>query len=174
LGGGLIYRAGGTAGAGGILNLTLQKWRGWPIRLTTLATNGLIIGLAGLVFGWEAAMYAFISFYVSGTLADFVLEGPDVVRTALIITAKADPVAGALMGRLGRGVTRWNVTGMHSNENHAALYCTVTRPQIKDLKNTVAWADPDAFVIIGQGREALGEGFRSLEPDMPVVEDVED
>lgn len=54
-------------------------------------------------------MYALITFFVAGTLADFVLEGPDVVRTVLIITDQAEEVSKQLMDQLGRGVTRWTV-----------------------------------------------------------------
>lgn len=170
---GLIYRAGGTAGAGGIVNRLLQHRFGLPFKVTTLYTNSAIIALAGLAFGWEAAMYALISFYISGTVADFVLEGPSVVRTALIITDQANPLADRLIKELGRGVTRWAVEGMYTNKPHAALYCTVTRPQIHTLKNIVGRVDPNAFVIIGQGHEALGRGFHELSPTPPVIEEVQ-
>jgi uncharacterized membrane-anchored protein YitT (DUF2179 family) len=172
-GAGLIYRAGGTAGAGGILSLLLRKWKGWPIKVGTVVANFAIIGLAALVFGWDAALYALIAFYVSGAASDFTLEGPAVIRTALVITDHAEPVAEALTHELGRGVTQWQVRGAHRNEEHTALYCTVTRPQIARLKDLVARADPKAFVIIAQGREALGEGFEPLEKERPAVSDVD-
>lgn len=170
---GLIYRAGGAAGAGGVLTRLFQKSFGLPIKVSTLYANGSVIALAGFLFGWEAAMYALISFYIIGTVADFMLEGPSVVRTALIITDRAPEVAEALMAELGRGVTRWTVEGMYTHRPHGALYCTVTRPQIHSLKQIVSLRDPEAFVIIGQGHEALGRGFRELEPQEPIVEEVE-
>lgn len=169
---GMIYRAGGTAGAGGVTNRLLQTWQGLPIKVTSLYTNGAVIILAGISFGWEAALYAGISFYVAGAAADFVLEGPAVIRTALIITDDPVPVAQALMHKLGRGVTRWDVQGMYTQTPHTALYCTVTRPQIHALKRMVGHSDPQAFVIVGQGQEALGRGFRDLEPPQPAVEHV--
>lgn len=169
---GLIYRAGGTAGAGGVTNRLLQAWQGLPIKITSLYANSAVIALAGVVFGWEAALYALISFYVAGSAADFVLEGPAVIRTALIITDEPTRVARALMDELGRGVTRWEVQGMYTHAAHTALYCTVTRPQIHALKRIVGRVDPEAFLIVGQGQEALGRGFRELEPPQPAVERV--
>lgn len=118
-------------------------------------------------------MFALITFYLGGTAADFMLEGPSVVRTATIITDYPEEVSEAILQELGRGVTRWTVEGMYSHEQHAALYCTVSRPEIKQLKNLVAWNDPEAFVIIGQGHEALGDGFRDLEQRPPIVENLE-
>lgn len=170
---GLVYRAGGASGAGGVLTRLLQKSLGLPVKVSTLYANGIIITLAGFLFGWDAAMYAFITFYIIGTVADFVLEGPSVVRTALIITDRASKVADGLMVELGRGVTRWKVQGMYTHRPHQALYCTVTRPEIRSLKQIVSLRDPDAFVIIGQGHEALGRGFHELEPHEPIVERVD-
>lgn len=173
IGVGLIYRAGGTAGAGGVVTRVLHRRWGWPIRFTKLFTNSFIIALAAFVFGWEAAMYALISFFVSGATADFVLEGPDVVQTALIITDYPDRVAHALMDRLHHGVTRWAVQSGTAEKDHTALYCTVERPQINALKNIVAAADDEAFVIITQGHEALGKGFRPVEWAPPAVENIQ-
>ncbi|MGA9531302.1 MAG: YitT family protein [Anaerolineales bacterium] len=169
---GLVYRAGGTAGAGGVVNRTLQAAYGLPITVTTLYTNGAVIALAGFLLGWEAFMYALISFYISGVVTDFVLEGPSVVRTAMIVTDRPQAVADALIQEMGRGVTSWAVEGMYTHERHAALYCTVSRPEIHNLKEIVARVDPQAFLIIGQGQEALGRGFHSLKHQPPIIETI--
>lgn len=174
IGSGLIYSVGGSAGAGGILNLLLNQRMGWPIKVNSMVSNSVVILFAGIVFGWAPAMYAVITFYVSGAVADFVLEGPDVIRTAIIITDQPEYVSSYLMEELHRGVTHWKVEGMHSRETHSALFCTIGRHQIRDLKNAVAWADPKAFVIIGPGHEALGKGFRRLKPEPRLVTDLDE
>jgi uncharacterized membrane-anchored protein YitT (DUF2179 family) len=174
VGGGLIYRAGGVAGAGGVINLILRDKIGWPIKTTTLITNGLILVAAGLVFGWEAAMFAVIAFFVSGSVADFVLEGPDVIQTALIVTDNPECISRALTKELKRGVTRWHVEGKHRSNPHAAVFCTVTRPQLNELKNIVAAIDDEAFVITSQGHEAIGKGFRPHKWRPPVIQDVDE
>lgn len=74
---------------------------------------------------------------------------------------------------LDRGITRWPVEGTYTREQHAALYCTVTRSQVSLLKNVVAAVDDDAFMIIGQGHEAIGKGFKPHSWRPPVVEHVD-
>lgn len=172
IGAGLVYQAGGTAGAGGVVNRWLQQWQGWPIKITTLYTNSFVIGLAGFVFGWEAAMYALVSFYISGAVADFVLEGPAVVRTALIISDRSADVAQGLIDELERGVTLWSVESAYTQNSHKAILCTVTRPEINALKNIVAWVDDKAFVMVLEGHEALGKGFQPIKWSPPPVEDI--
>jgi len=60
---------------------------------------------AGLVFGWKQALYALITLYVSGLVAETTLEGPTTVRTALIVTGQPETVSGRIMEDMSRGVT---------------------------------------------------------------------
>ena len=83
--GGLVLRAGGTQGGSSTLGRILQQQFGMPLSTTSLYTDTAVILLAGLVFGWEGALYAIVALFVGGATADYVLEGPSVVRTATII-----------------------------------------------------------------------------------------
>jgi len=153
---GLVYRASGTIGGTGILSRIVQKRTGIPISQVYLLTDGGIILLAGLTFGWERALYALITLFVWGVAADFILEGPSVVRMAFIVTDKPDPVAQALLTRLGLGVTAWSARGKFSETSHTVLFCTVSRPEVDALRSLVAEIDPDAFLVIGHGQQASG------------------
>jgi uncharacterized membrane-anchored protein YitT (DUF2179 family) len=157
--GGLIYRAGGTFGGTSTLARILQKRMGTSFSSTYLYTDTLIIAAAGLVFGWPGALYAIVTLFVDGTTADYVLEGPSRVRTATIVTNDPETVAQALMTQLDRGVTSWEGRGMYTGQERTVLFVTVNRPQVADLRQIVFEADPDAFLVIGQGHTAFGEGF---------------
>ena len=157
--GGLIYRAGGTFGGTSTIARILQKRYGLAFSSTYLYTDSLIVLLAGLVFGWPAALYAIITLFVDGTTADYVLEGPSRIRTATIITNDPQPVAEAIMRQLDRGVTAWEGKGMYTGQDRAILFVTVNRPEVNDLRHLVFTVDPSAFVVIGQGHTAFGEGF---------------
>ncbi|MBZ0301557.1 MAG: YitT family protein, partial [Anaerolineae bacterium] len=116
------------------------------------------------VFGWPGALYAMITIFVDGTTSDYVLEGPSRIRTATIITNQPDAVAAVLMHQLGRGVTAWQGQGMYTHQERSILFVTVSRPQVSDLRRMVFSVDPDAFIVIGQGHTAYGEGFQMPGP----------
>jgi len=171
IGVGLIYRAGGVAGAGGVVTRLLRQKFSWPISTISLFTNGVVVLAAGFVFGWEAAMYAVISFFISGAVSDFMLEGPDVVQTAMIITDQPERISQEIAAELERGTTRWGVRGQR--DYHTAVYCTVSRPEVSTLKNIVAAVDAEAFLIIGRGHEAVGKGFKTHQWRPPVIEQIQ-
>jgi uncharacterized membrane-anchored protein YitT (DUF2179 family) len=53
---------------------------------------------------------------------------------------------------------------MYSGQERQVLFCTVSRAEVNPIKAIVHEADPQAFVVIGEAYEALGEGFKPLRP----------
>ncbi|MCC6612782.1 MAG: YitT family protein [Anaerolineae bacterium] len=162
LGGGLVYRAGGTMGGTSTLARILQLRWGTPLSTTSLYTDTLITIGAGLVFGWEAALAAIITLFITGAASDYVLEGPSVVRTAMIVTDHPDSLAHVIKQTLKRGITRMHSEDGVKQRAHGVLFVTVARPEVPQLTRIVSEADPDAFVVINQGQAAFGRGFKPM------------
>lgn len=162
IGSGLIYRAGGTIGGTSIISRIIQRKTGIPLSQLYLLVDGVIILVAVFTFGWEIALHAILVLLIGGIASDFALEGPSVVRTASIVTDHPQELADALMGRLHRGVSIWEITGGYTGKKRAMVFCTVNRAQIFELKQVVSEVNPDAFVVIGNAQQALGVGFRHV------------
>uniref|UniRef100_A0A540VH48 YitT family protein n=1 Tax=Litorilinea aerophila TaxID=1204385 RepID=A0A540VH48_9CHLR len=162
IGGGLIYRAGATAGGTGILGRVIQLRTGVPLSQVYLYTDGLIVVTMGIVFGWEIALYSMLALFLNGLASDYALEGPSSVRTAMIVTDRPDALTTALMEGLARGVSRWPIQGGYTGQTRHMLLCTVYRPQVQELKRIVAETDEQAFLVIGDAHQALGAGFVPL------------
>ncbi|MBC8098604.1 MAG: YitT family protein [Armatimonadetes bacterium] len=164
IGSGLVYRGGATFGGTSTLARIFQDRFGLPLSNTYLYTNLLTVALAGLVLGWAGALYALVTLVIEGAMSDYVLEGPSVIRTAVIITNQPRQVADGIIYELERGVTSWQVTGMYKEEARTLLYVTVSRFQVETLRRIVAAVDPQAFIVIGQGHVAYGYGFKPVKP----------
>lgn len=162
IGVGLVYRAGATFGGTSTLALILQRRFGFPMSTTFLCTDTLIIIAAGLVYGWEGALYAAIALFTAGLATDYVLEGPSVIRTAMIITDKPEDISQRVFANLQRGVTSWRIKGQYTGAERTMLYVTIARSQVRDLKEEISQVDPKAFIVIGVGHAAYGAGFRRM------------
>ena len=163
IGYGLVYRGRGTSGGSDILARILNHWRGISISQSYLITDSLVILLAGLSFSWENALYALVILYISGEAAEAVTEGANVVRTALIVTSNPEAVTRVILYDMERGVTQLHARGGYTGEERTVLYCVVSKSEISQIKALVREADPQAFMVIGQAHEALGEGFLPLD-----------
>lgn len=162
IGYGLVYRARGTSGGSDILARILNHWRGISMTQSYLIVDTAVILSAGFVFGWKEALYAMIALYVSGLVAETVLEGGGTVRTAMIVTAKPDEVSTRIIDEMIRGVTYLEGKGGYTKNSRPVLYCVLNRSEIATLKSIVNEIDPEAFMVIGVAHEALGEGFKPL------------
>lgn len=161
---GLVYRGGGTSGGSDILARILNHYRAMPMTQSYLIVDSAVILAAGFVFGWKPALYAIITLYVSGMVSETVLEGPATVRTAMVVTSAAKAVAERVLKEMERGVTIMQGTGAYTGEARPVIYCVITRSEVAQLKAIVQELDPEAFIVIGQAHEALGAGFKPLNP----------
>lgn len=159
---GIVIRAGGSFGGTSTLAIILSRRMGTPMSSTYLYTDTLVIGLSAFIFSWESALLAVVALFLSGMATDYILEGPSVIRTCVIITNKPQEVSKAIFLELGRGVTSWQATGMYTGEERSILYVAVGRSQVQELRRVVGTTDPEAFFVVGQGQTAYGEGFKPV------------
>lgn len=167
--GAFVMRAGGTYGGTSTIAIVVQRRTGTPLSTTYLYTDMAIIGLAGLVFGWESALYATVVLFLSGVATDYVLEGPSIIRVVFIITNKPREVADVVLYQLQRGVTAFDGRGMYTDSERAMLFVTISRAEVATLRDLVATVDEHAFVVVGQGHTAYGSGFRRKNGKKPAV-----
>lgn len=160
IGYGLVYRGQGTSGGSDILARILNRWRGVSMTQSYLMTDAVVILSAGFVFGWEKALYAIITLYVSGLVVDSTLEGAGTVRTAMIVTNRMEAIYDRILHDMERGVTLLHGTGAYTLDPRPVMYCVITRSEVQQLKTIVHEADPEAFMVIGVAHEVLGEGFQ--------------
>jgi uncharacterized membrane-anchored protein YitT (DUF2179 family) len=159
---GIVYRGKGTSGGSDILGRILNFRFGISISHAYLITDTLVVLAGGLAFDWERALYGLVVIYVSGLAAEMASEGSSIFRTAMIITRCPDEVAQKIMRVMERGVTYMSATGGFTGEQRQLLYVVITRSEVNQLKEIVSDADSQAFMVIGQVHEALGEGFKPL------------
>ena len=162
IGFGMVYRGRGTSGGTDILVRILNNSQGVSLSTGYMMTDSIIMIMAGLAFSPSHALYALVNLYVSGLAAEATAQGSRVVRTAMIITTLPDEICAAIISRLDRGVTRLSGKGAYTGEAKDVLYCVVSRAETERLKRLVEEVDPKAFMVIGDAKEALGEGFHAL------------
>ena len=153
---GVVYRAGGTVGGTSIPARILYERMGFPMSQSYLFTDGAIILLAGVVFEWEVALLATLALVLSGIFTDFITEGVSQVRTATIVTKKPEDVRWAIIYKLRRGVSLWDIEGGYSKTPHTMVFCTILRSRLNELKYAISTVDPDAFIVIGVAQQVVG------------------
>ena len=161
---GIVFKLGGTTGgtdlAGSILNKVFPS-----ISISTfmMTIDLLVVAFAGIVdMKVETSLYSIISLFVSIKVIDLILEGIGYLKGFLIITNKPEEISAKIMQDLDRGVTLFKGKGMYTKEEKDVLLCVVSRSQFSTIKEIVNKIDKDAFIMVTEVSEVLGEGFEEI------------
>ncbi len=119
-----------------------------------------IVAVGAIFFGLETALYTLISIFVQTVLVDKVIKGIHSKQLLLIITDKEQQVINYIIEDLHRGVTSLLAEGEYTHDRKKMLYCLVTTRQMIELKNTIHYIDPNAFITIMDVSEVKGKGFK--------------
>lgn len=161
IGFGLVLRGSATTGGSDMLASLIHRF--FPtvrVGQATFVIDALVIVASAFVFDAESAMYAVMAVFLSNTVVDLVLEGPNSSHAYFIISDKADAIAQRVMDELERGVTGLNGVGMYTMQEKRVLLCVVSRFEAMRLRRIVFSLDPAAFVVACKSHDTLGEGFK--------------
>lgn len=162
---GLIFLQGATTGGTDIAARLLKLRVGWlPMgRLVLILDLAVIVGAALVFRQLNSALYGVVSLYISTLVMDGVLYGTDTAKVAYIISDHYQQITDAITKDMGRGVTILHGEGSWSGTEKKVLLCAFKKRQIVELRRTVKELDPDAFLIVCEAHEVLGDGFRKYD-----------
>ncbi len=156
---GLIFRSGGTTGGVDILARIARHFKGYSLGRVLFASDVIVISLVALILGKEVAMYSLVALFVSSRMIDFVIEGVQSSRAAIIISDVYEKIADRIHSEMGRGTTFMHGQGGFTGAEKNVIYCVVARDEVIRLKQLVHEVDDQAFVVVNDVYEVLGEGF---------------
>lgn len=140
----MIIRNGGSLDGTEIVAIILDKRMTFSVGEVVMFFNLFILSSAGLVFGWDKAMYSLVAYFVISKMIDVVIKGLDESYAVMIVTDSHEEIASALMDRLGR-VTLLHGEGGYTGDAKKIVYCVVTRLEVDKLKQ----------IALEQGRECF-------------------
>ena len=164
---GIVFSSGySTGGSDIIVRLLKLKWRHVPIGTINMCFDFCVAVLTGVVFqDISRTLYSGVAIFVAGQVVDAVVYRFDYSKVALIISKQYDAVADAINTKLDRGATFLNGEGSYSGNQTKVVLTAVKKQQIAELKELVVTIDPDAFIIVQEAHQVLGDGFARFSKD---------
>ena len=160
---GIIFMRNATTGGVDII-AKLIKLRHPHITLgkSIFILDAIVIIAGGFVYGnFESMLYATISIFVSAQVLDYVIFGISRGAMIIIISDKNDEIRNMLIGDLDRGVTVLKGQGGYSNQDKNVLLCACYDNQAHKLIKKIKSTDENAFLVVTQSKQILGNGFRN-------------
>ncbi len=168
LGFGLVIKYGGTSGGTDIPIKILNKKLKLPLSISIYLIDGLIILLGVIVFyseyGIITGLYAIITMFISGKVADMVIVGSNSKKAVQIITDYPEEIKTSIYNAVYRGVSEIEIKGGYSKTKKTMLVTVITRSEYYLVRNIVAQIDENAFVYVTPATEIHGD-FEERESD---------
>ena len=161
LGLGMVFATGASTGGSDIVvRLLKMKYRNVPIGTINMVFDLAVATLTGIVY-WDItkALYSGIAIFITGKIIDAVVYRFDYSKVVLIISDYYTEITGFIMEKLDRGATYLEGSGSYSGTPRKVIMTVVKPAQIADLKEAVMAIDPNAFLVVQDAHQVLGEGF---------------
>ena len=149
VGSGLTIRFGGAIDGIDVLSVTFAKRMGLTLGSFVMIYNTILYILCGIVINsWVLPLYSIVTYFVGSKTVDFIVEGLDRAKCAMIVTTKAGEISDALAQSFQAAGTIVSATGGYSKSEKQILYFIVNRFQINRLRQLVFRIDDKAFISL--------------------------
>lgn len=157
VGSGLTIRFGGAMDGVEVMGVMFAKRVGLTVGQFVMVYNAVLYILSGFLMGdFQVPLYSVVAYAVGLKAVDFIVDGLDKGKAAIIITGKPAEVGKGISDTMGRGITLLRARGFYSQEEKGMLYCVVNRFEVGTLKKVISALDPEAFVSINEVSDMMG------------------
>ena len=149
IGSGMTIRFGGAIDGVEVMAVIFAKKIGMTVGTFVMVYNVILYVVSGIVIdSWILPLYSIVTYAAALKTIDFIVEGIDRSKAAMIITSKPDEICSVLTETFESGITRISVKGGYSNTDKTMIYFILDRFQISKLRNIVHNIDEGAFITI--------------------------
>jgi len=162
LGIGIVFRGNASTGGTDLAAQIISKYTGISLGKSVALIDGLIVISASIVFDIEKGLFALIGLFLTSKTIDLVQIGWSRSKMVLIITNEEEKVKRAILEQIDRGLTKLKAYGGYTDQERNTIMVVVDQSEFTGLKQAVRNIDPNAFVIVVDASEVLGQGFKTI------------
>lgn len=162
---GIVFSVDGSTGGTDLIALLVNRViPSLPVSKCLIIIDGMVVLSAGIANGdIETGLYSAMALYIVFKVIDAIISGFDYSKAFMIITEDKDELKEAILNDVKRGVTILDGKGGYTNNDKSILLVVVNnKKQEVHLKKLIKKVDSNAFIIVSDVHEVLGEGFKSI------------
>ncbi len=161
VGSGLAIRYGGAMDGIEVMAVIFAKRLGITVGTFVMVYNVLLYIICGFVLkSWILPLYSIVTYAAALKTVDFIVEGIDRAKCAIIITEKPEKICKELASAFGSGMTQLEAKGGYSNRDKSMIYFVVNRYQVMRMRNIVHDIDPYAYITISEVADVFSSNHK--------------
>ena len=161
---GLIMRGGATTGGSDMIaRMVHKRFQFISVGSFLFAIDFAVVISAGFLIGTTEALYALINIFLSAKVMDVVIIGFSANKACFVMSSRWKEISDRILRDMDRGVTLLTARGAYTGTERPTLLCVISRSEIMAFKRILREEDENAFVIIVEAHEAIGDGFSGMD-----------
>ena len=162
-GSGLAIRNGGAMDGVEVMAVIFAKRLGITVGTFVMAYNLLLYIICGCILqSWILPLYSIVTYMAALKTVDFIVEGFDRAKSAMIITDKPDEICKELSSAFETGTTKIDAVGGYSNSDKTIVYFVVNRFQVTKMKDIVREIDSSAYITISEVADVFANNVKDV------------
>lgn len=151
IGSGLAIRFGGAMDGIEVMAVIFAKRLGMTVGTFVMIYNVILYIICGIVLdSWILPLYSIVTYIAALKTIDYIVDGIDRAKCAIIITEKPEEIGTKLIDIFGSGVTYLDAKGGYSNKSKNMIYFIINRYQVVKMKELVHEIDHQAYITISE------------------------
>jgi uncharacterized membrane-anchored protein YitT (DUF2179 family) len=170
VGSGTAIRFGGAMDGIEVMAVIFAKRLGITVGTFVMVYNVILYVVCGFINNsWILPLYSIITYGAGLKTIDFIVEGIDRAKSAMIVTSRHDALCAALSDYFGCGITVLDAHSYFSNTDKKMVYLVVNRFQIGHMKEIVHRIDPGAYITISEVADIFKSNQKAAQPAKPAT-----
>lgn len=162
LGSAILFNIGSSSGGTDVIAMVMKKYTSYNIGNALLVTD-FIITLAGcFVFNIETGLYSFLGLFIRSFMIDGFIESLNLSKYFNVVCSNPEPICEFIKDSMNRGATIVSAKGAFTMEDKYIIFTALNRFEAVKLRNYIRENAPDAFILISNTSEIIGNGFHSI------------
>lgn len=160
---GIVFSQNASTGGTDIIAKILNKYFNLDMGKSMQLVDLLVVILGGMTFGISTALYTLVCIFLNGVIIDKVIEGFSSVKSVTVFSNNSDNIKKYITDEINRGCTVFHGEGGFTGNENTIVYSVMDRTQLIKLRAYIKKNYPDAFIIVSEAHEVLGQGFENLQ-----------
>lgn len=158
---GLIFKTHATSGGTDIIGMIISKFMHIPLAKAIMLVDSCVVIVGLIIIGdWKLPLYSLVVIFISAKVMNFVIEGSEDDKLLFILSKENDSIKNLIINDMDRSGTLVKSKGMYSDNDKEMIFLVISRRELSIVQDYIREIDPNAFMVIVNAHETLGEGFK--------------
>ena len=159
---GIVFSQNASTGGTDIVAKILNKFFHLDMGKSMQMVDLFVIIGAAMTFGIARGLYALVCVLLNGMIIDRVIEGFNSVKVVMVFSNNSEEIKDYIISNIDRGCTIFKGTGGYTGNENSIVYSVMDRTQLIKLRTYIKMHYSNAFIIVEEAREVLGQGFQNM------------